>query len=202
MNAALSAGADDMQRKREKLFGSGRCIPLDGNAKARIKAYVKGYNASHKQGRQHRGPITRAYEEVFEALLWSFHNSKTGLCFPSYEKIAEKAQCCRDTVYEAIKVLEDARVLTWVHRIKRIQVRQLDLFGKWTNHWKLIRTSNAYSFIDPATRDGRFRSKSENPPGTLIQEIQILTPISATAVALSAELTAALGRLEAALEEA
>ena len=34
---------------------------------------------------QHRGPITRAFMEVLEALLWGFHNSKTGRCFPSYE---------------------------------------------------------------------------------------------------------------------
>ena len=37
------------------------------------------------------------------ALLWGFHNAHTGRCFPSYEAIAAKAECCRDTVYEAIK---------------------------------------------------------------------------------------------------
>jgi hypothetical protein len=28
---------------------------------------------------------------ALEALLWAFHNAKSGLCFPSYEKIAEAA---------------------------------------------------------------------------------------------------------------
>jgi Helix-turn-helix domain len=96
-----------LRPRREKVFGP-RGIPLDGNAKARIKAFVEGYNARYRQDGQHHGPITRAFMQVFEALLFDFHNSKTGLCFPSYEAIAEKAKCCRDTVYEAIKVLEAA----------------------------------------------------------------------------------------------
>jgi hypothetical protein len=55
-----------------------------------------------------------------------------------------KARLCRDTVYEAIKVLEDANVLTWVNRIWREQVRERDLFGQWTTRWRIVRTSNAY----------------------------------------------------------
>jgi hypothetical protein len=45
---------------------------------------------------------------VLEALLWAFHNARSGLCFPSYEKLAEAAHCARSTVAEAIKALEDA----------------------------------------------------------------------------------------------
>ena len=41
-----------------------------------------------------------------EAASEGFHNSRDGRCFPSYEAIADKAKCCRDTVYEAIKALE------------------------------------------------------------------------------------------------
>jgi len=47
-------------------------------------------------------------------LLWAFHNARSGLCFPSYEAIAEAAGCARSTVAEAIKALEDAGInLTW-----------------------------------------------------------------------------------------
>jgi hypothetical protein len=53
-----------------------------------------------------RGPITRAFLEVLEALLWGFHNGRTGCCFPSYEAIAAKAECARSTVAEALKALE------------------------------------------------------------------------------------------------
>ena len=82
-------------------------------------------------GPNHRGPITRAFLEVLEALLWGFYNSRDGRCFPSYEAIAAKAEC-RNTVYEALKVLELAGVLTWAHCIARIQVRERDLFGVTT----------------------------------------------------------------------
>jgi Helix-turn-helix domain len=54
---------------------------------------------------------------VLEALLWAFHNAKSGLCFPSYETIAEAAHCARSTVAEAIKALEDAGIMTWVQRV-------------------------------------------------------------------------------------
>jgi DNA-binding transcriptional regulator YhcF (GntR family) len=58
---------------------------------------------------------------MLEALLWAFHNARSGLCFPSYETIAEAAHCARSTVAEAIKALEDAGILSWVQRIKRVR---------------------------------------------------------------------------------
>ena len=172
---------------REKVFGPARGIPLDRNAKARIMFYAKAWNARHRQPGQHRGPLTRAYIEVLEALLWGFHNSRSGLCFPSYEAIAKKAGCCRDTVYEAIRALEAADVLTWVNRIVREQVRERDLFGHWTTRQRVVRTSNAYLFRDPLPcAEGRPAAKSENPPGTQNQDISMLkkeTPAAAGSLA-------------------
>ncbi len=81
----MSLRPKHLRPRREKVFGAARGIPLDRNAKARIMAYVRGYNARYRQQGQHRGPITRAFLEVLEALLWGFHNSKGGACFPSYE---------------------------------------------------------------------------------------------------------------------
>jgi hypothetical protein len=163
-----------LRPRREKVFGPAGGIPLDRNAKVRITVYAKAWNARHRQPGQHRGPLTRAFLEVLQAMLWGFHNSKTGLCFPSYEAIAEKAKCCRDTVYEAIKVLEAANVLTWVNRIFREHTRERDLFGKWVCRWRTIRTSNAYLFRDPLPcAGGRGSSRSENPAGTQIQVISV-----------------------------
>jgi hypothetical protein len=181
--AALPAG---FRRRREKVFGQGRCQPLDRNAKARIMVYARAWSARHKRPGQHRGPLTRATLEVLEALLWGFHNSRDGRCFPSYETIAARAQCCRDTVYEAIRALEGAEILTWVNRLIRVQFRELDLFGRMVPRTRLIRTSNAYMFRDPmpgtvapgqsgggkaaSTSSIASTSKSENPPGTHIQD--------------------------------
>jgi hypothetical protein len=171
----MPALPNHLRPRREKVFGPAQGIPLDRNAKVRIMVYAQGYNARHRQPGQHRGPITRAFMEVLEALLWGFHNCKDGRCFPSYESIAARAKCNRDTVYEAIRALEFANVLSWVNRLTRIRTRELDLFGQLATRWRIIRTSNAYLFRDPLPcHEGRpslrVSSKSENPPRTQIPD--------------------------------
>jgi hypothetical protein len=187
-----------IRRRREKVFGPGRAVPLDRNAKARIAAYARAWSARNRQPRQHRGPITRAFLEVLEALLWAFHNSRDGRCFPSYESIAAKAGCNRDTVYEALKVLEAAGVLTWQNRITRILVRERDLFGQWASRWRVIRTSNAYVFSDPKPQlIGVPASESENPLGT--QDQELLDPVLVPARDPNSPLDRALARFGAAV---
>jgi hypothetical protein len=211
--AALSAG---FRRRREKVFGEGRCQPLDRNAKARIMVYARAWSARHRRPGQHRGPLTRATLEVLEALLWGFHNSRDGRCFPSYETIAARAQCCRDTVYEAIRALEGAEILTWVNRLIRVQFRELDLFGKMALRSRLIRTSNAYTFRDPLpcaqAHQGRaeaaagapsigLSSKSENPPRTQNQDFYPLSKATGSGNSDQAGgLEHALDRLKSAIE--
>jgi biotin operon repressor len=187
-----------IRHRREKVFGPGRAVPLDRNAKARIAAYARAWSARNRQPRQHRGPITRAFLDVLQALLWGFHNSRSGCCFPSYEAIAARAECARSTVAEAIKALEWAGVLTWQNRITRVLVRERDLFGQWAGRWQVIRTSNAYVFRDPKPQlAGVFACKSENPTGTLDQEI--LVPVLAPALDPDSPLERALTRFGAAL---
>ena len=68
-------------------------------------------------------------------------------------------------------------VLTWVHRIARIQVRERDLFGRWASRWRVIRTSNAYVFRDPGPRvAGVPASKSGNRSETQNQRFLYLHP--------------------------
>jgi len=187
-----------MRGRREKVFGPGRAVPLDRNAKARITAYARAWTARNRQPGQHKGPITRAFLDVLHALLWGFHNSRSGCCFPSYERIAEMAECARSTVAEALKVLEWAGVLSWQHRITRIREACTDLFGRTTWRWRVIRTSNAYVFRDPqATVSGVPASKSENRTGTLDPEI--LRPVQAPAVDPESPLERALARFAAAV---
>jgi hypothetical protein len=179
--------------RREKVFGPGRTVPLDRNAKIRIAAYARAWSARHRQPRQHKGPITRAFLEVLQALLWSFHNSRDGRCFPSYEAIATRAGCARSTVAEALKALEWAGVLSWQHRIARIRERCTDLFGRVTWRWRTIRTSNAYLFRDPKPQlAGVPASKSENRCGT--QDQDILDPVATPAGKLDSPLEPVLAR--------
>jgi hypothetical protein len=184
--------------RREKVFGPGRAVPLDRNAKARIAAYARAWSARNRLPGQHKGPITRAFLDVLGALLWGFHNSRSGCCFPGYEAIATQAECARSTVAEALKALEWAGVLTWQHRITRIRERCRDLWGREAWRWRVIRTSNAYAFRDPqAAVSSRFASKSENPPGTQNQELN--PSVLAPAVDPNNLLERALARLGAAL---
>jgi hypothetical protein len=217
--AAMPAG---FRRRREKVFGQGGGQPLDRNAKARIMVYARAWSARHRRPGQHRGPLTRATLEVLEALLWGFHNSRDGRCFPSYETIALRARCCRDTVYEAIRALEGAEILTWVNRLIRVQFRELDLFGKLALRSRLIRTSNAYVFRDPLpcaqvpgqshgeSRGGEASavpsfvssSKSENPSRTQNQDFYLPSKEGGTAKSGQHDgLELALSRLKSAMEK-
>jgi hypothetical protein len=85
-------------------------------------------------------------------------------------------------VAEALKALEWAGVLTWQNRITRAVVCQRDLFGRWSNRWTVIRTSNAYVFRDPQPQlAGVPAAESENPTGTPNQESPILKARAAAA---------------------
>src|SRR5262245_25616815 len=98
-------------QRREKIYGEGKPVPLDRNAKYRIQALARALSHPTAKG-QHYGELTDKFLAVLNALLWGFHNAVTGRCFPSYEKIAERAHCCVATVYSAITALEKAGILT------------------------------------------------------------------------------------------
>ncbi len=169
-----------LRPRREKVFGDGRPRALDRNAKVRVMTLARALMRRTEAGK-HYGVITAKAMAVLEALLWGFHNARSGLCFPSYETIADKAGCARSTVGEAIKALEEAGLMSWVNRIARIReaVPERDLFGRCMTRWRIIRTSNAYHFNDPKADAGRPElaggasgggAKSESQSGTPNQE--------------------------------
>jgi hypothetical protein len=83
------------------------------------------------------GVVTAKALSVLERLLWGFHNAKSGHCYPGYERIAEAAGCARSTVAEALKALEDAGLLTWVQRVKRVRESCPDLIGDDGWRWRV-----------------------------------------------------------------
>ena len=193
-----------IRRGRERLFGDGRPVPLDRNAKCRIMVFARAKLRRDSPGR-HYGPVTAKSYAVLEALLWAFHNRHTGLCFPSYESIAKQAGCARSTVALAIKALEAAGILTWCNRLRRVRV-----YGPAGWRWRVVRTSNGYRFTDQrdvsVSRQGdekhwvgreqisRIPSKSDLPPGTTTQMISYADAPSRR------DLTRAETPLESALE--
>jgi Helix-turn-helix domain len=134
--------------RREKVFGMGRPRALDRNAKVRIMHWARCLSRRTEKGRAY-GQLTAKAVAVLEALLWGFHNAKSGFCFPSYERIAEAAGCARSSVTGALHALEDCGILSWVNRIKRVRERCPDLLGANGWRWRVLRTSNAYHFRDP-----------------------------------------------------
>jgi len=190
-----------LRPRREKLFGDGRPRPLDRNAKARIMYLARAFMRRTEKGKAY-GAITAKALAVLEALLWGFHNARSGLCFPSYEKIADRAGCARSTVAEALKALELAGVMTWVHRLVRVRERCADLFGQNGTRWRVIRTSNGYAFNDPkGAADRGFPSKSDFPSGTINQDsIPLIPPPALPEIDPSTDLGAALLKLQAAMQ--
>jgi Helix-turn-helix domain len=148
--------------RREKMFGMGRPKALDRNAKVRIMHWARCLARRTEKGRAY-GVVTAKSLAVLEVLLWAFHNAKSGLCFPSYERIAEAAGCARSSIAGALRALESCGVLSWVNRIKRVREQCPDLLGDNGWRWRVLRTSNAYHFRDPGAPNS---SKANFQSGT------------------------------------
>jgi DNA-binding IclR family transcriptional regulator len=107
--------------------------------------------------------VTAKALAVLEALLWGFHNARTGLCFPSLASLAERAECARSTVQKALETLETLGLLSWVHH--RLVRRREHGPGGW--RWRVLRTSNGYRLTDP--REPARPSDTEKRSETTIQ---------------------------------
>jgi len=178
--------------KREKLFGDGRPRALDRNVKARIMHRARALMLKTAKGKAY-GLVTAKCYAVLEALLWGFHNALSGLCFPSYEKIAEKAGCARSTVAPSIKALEAAGLMSWVNRIARVRE---------AGRIRVIRISNAYHFHDPKPVAAKpDSSKSDFRPGTKTQDsISCLATAETPEINRHAERDAVVARARAGRE--
>ncbi len=130
---------------RQKIFGM-IAVPLDRNAKAKLLFLARAKMRPDRKG-AHYGPITAKAYSVFAALLMGFHNSATGRCFPSYDRIQEAAGCCRATVAAALQALEECGLLTVCNRLVRVRWKDEEALAMRT---RVMRTSNTYGF--PSTR--------------------------------------------------
>jgi hypothetical protein len=60
--------------RRDKMFGHGRLVPLDRNAKVRVMMLARALMRRTEKGR-HYGIVTAKFVDVLRALLWGFHNA-------------------------------------------------------------------------------------------------------------------------------
>ena len=78
--------------------------PLSRDERTRVGLHAKALSLKTKPGK-HYGRLTAKFLDVLEALL--------GLGAPATERtIAARADCCRATVFQAIKALQAAGILT------------------------------------------------------------------------------------------
>jgi hypothetical protein len=98
-------------RRREKVFGADHAVPLDRTPRPAWRPTQPPGTASTASRARKGGALGRAALDVLGALLWAFHNARSGVCFPSYERIAERAGCAHITVAEAIKARMGRRAL-------------------------------------------------------------------------------------------
>jgi hypothetical protein len=138
---------------RAKIFGAGRPQALDRNAKSRIMHVARALMRRTVPGRAW-GVLSAKCVTVLEALLHGFHG-RSGLAYPSYESIAERAACARSTVAESIKSLESCGIISWSHRLRR---------ERCAGQTRVMRSSNSYTFTDP--NPGR-TSESDPPHATM-----------------------------------
>jgi hypothetical protein len=60
---------------------------------------------------------------------------------------------------------EDAGILSWIQRIKRVHERCSDLLGDNGWRWRVLRTSNAYNFRDPSAPSAVLLGRSDRTAG-------------------------------------
>jgi hypothetical protein len=138
-------------------IGQAPSTPLSHREKKDIERQAHEHNVRHRKPGQHQGPLTAATLRVLHVLLWTFHNTEHGYCWPSLRKIAAAARCCRDTAHEAVKALRAAGLLRWWHQFKRKTIGRLAA---------LFRTSNAYQFRQVPTLPvavATEQQRTENP---------------------------------------
>ena len=154
-----------MLARREKTFGPGRAVPQNAASLPTPAPGPPGTASPASTRGRSPAPSWRSCRRCYGASI----TVATAAASPSYERIAEKSECARSTVAEALKALEWAGVLTWQHRITRVRERCTDLFGNITWQWRVHRRSNAYAFRDPQQRASVYQS--ENASGTQNQSL-------------------------------
>jgi hypothetical protein len=164
------------QPRREKQFGHANATPLIPREKYLLLQRANCLVRS-RDPKTDAAWISRADLHVLRALLFRFHNCRTGLCFPSYDAIAAAAKVCRATVGAAIRRLEACGLLTWRHRLaRRLKTEWSDLLSTFVTRHQIIRSSNAYAFTKtdtpPTRQKANEQHRTNNQPSVLHKNAQ------------------------------
>jgi hypothetical protein len=137
----LAAGPEFTRYRRGSEFRDAPKVSIDRNAVARIRFMIQCIRRGtwHAKGKgKHHGGIPHSTIEVFDALLMLA--VKYGKVFPSLLRISELATRSKQTVVNALKVLEFYGFITVHRRIKRVRTA-LGI--------KTVQDTNAYVIQEP-----------------------------------------------------
>lgn len=152
---------------RAKVFDYGNVTPLTRREKQDLVAKAHEL-ARTKNALTNRSLVRGTALKVLRTLLWQFHNSHTGRCFPSYDAIASASGVARSDVGEAISALESLKLLSWCNRIQRIKRWvTCELLGTRILKTFVVRTSNGYQFFKQERQEKP--AKTDNRAGTADQ---------------------------------
>ena len=180
--------------RRKKVFAMAGRAPLDRNTKVRVRARAPMRRTEPREGptarsRRRRLPCCRRCCGASTTLAQANASLAT-------RRSPSAPACARSTVAEAIRALERAGVLTWVNRIKQVREYMSGLFGKTSAwRWAVQRSSNSYSFNDPASSKSDFQTRtpaqqlSERKIASAVPPAPTVTSRAETSTPSSVELT-------------
>jgi Helix-turn-helix domain len=145
--ARMSQGPDFTRFRRKSDFGAAPPHGLDREAIHKLRhqfnSMARGAWEAKKPSK-HRGIITRTCKDVFGALL--FLAEQHTQLFPSFERLARLAQCCRKSVATSLDTLEKLGFITRHRRLRYV-------WGPLGR--KAEQTTNGYELHLPCTAWGK-----------------------------------------------
>lgn len=141
VDEALAKGPDFTRYRRDSAYMEAPRLSVDRNAVARIKFKLQAIRRGTwkvKDKGKHAGPVKHSVIEVFDAL--AFFALRYGRVYPSLTGLAQAATRSRQTVVNALKVLELFGFITVQRRVKKIRTA----LG-----FKTVQATNAYTIQEP-----------------------------------------------------
>jgi hypothetical protein len=117
---------------------------------------LQKWNAQTKQRGCHGGGIGLTAMTVFECLIFTFQNWKTGRLDPSYDALQKATGLCRQAIADALAKLKALGVLNWLRRC----TEDTDETGAF----RLRQLTNAYAILPPSQWHGYDDPPTAPPP--------------------------------------
>jgi hypothetical protein len=141
VDEALAKGPDFTRYRRGSAYMEAPKLSVDRNAVARIKFKLQAIRRGTwkvKDKGKHAGPVKHSVIEVFDAL--AFFALRYGRVYPSLTGLAQAATRSRQTVVNALKVLELFGFVTVYRRSRKVRTA----LG-----FKTVQATNAYTIQEP-----------------------------------------------------